>query len=207
MDHYRANDLRLWYTYPTKVDDDVIEVFKDELPEIIAGKLKEILSLQDKLVDVRNKRLEKLQHLTKKEGQSEEGFEATKYMGALLAETDFREYYVLKKWLRYWLHLLEKSGNNISDIQEKTGNNFTEEEILRAKEYPIEDIYDGELRQVGSRFLGKCPFHKENTPSFTIFSNENVYHCFGCGGHGDSIDFYSKSHEVDFPKAVKALLK
>ena len=33
-----------------------------------------------------------------------------------------------------------------------------------------------------------CPFHNERTPSFKVY--EDHYHCFGCGEHGDHVDFY-----------------
>lgn len=32
-----------------------------------------------------------------------------------------------------------------------------------------------------------CPFHSERTPSLRLY--EHDYHCFGCGAHGDVVDF------------------
>ena len=38
---------------------------------------------------------------------------------------------------------------------------------------------------------GRCPFHDDNTPSFSIFENGTRWKCFaGCGG-GDAIEFLS----------------
>ena len=34
-----------------------------------------------------------------------------------------------------------------------------------------------------------CPLHNEKSPSFTVYSNTNSWHCFGCGAGGSAIDF------------------
>jgi hypothetical protein len=83
---------------------------------------------------------------------------------------------------------------------------LTDEMIDRAREYPIDQLYDGHLRgpESGRRF-GCCPFHSEKTGSFCIHP-DNRWSCFGaCGEHGDSIAFYQKLNGVSFPEAVKAL--
>lgn len=76
---------------------------------------------------------------------------------------------------------------------------ITDAMIARAKDFPIEELYDGKLRH-GS---GLCPFHSERTPSFHI--KKNRYKCYGCGEYGDSISFYMKMNNVGFIQAVKAL--
>lgn len=86
-------------------------------------------------------------------------------------------------------------------------NSITDAEIERAKEYPIEELYEGTLRNGGSgRQVGICPFHgPERTPSFYIFP-ENKAHCFGCSWSGDSIAFYMRNNGVQFIQAVKSLI-
>jgi len=37
-----------------------------------------------------------------------------------------------------------------------------------------------------------CPFHNDRHPS--LFVDDDHYHCFACGEHGDVIDFTSKLH-------------
>lgn len=83
-------------------------------------------------------------------------------------------------------------------------DSITDDDIARAKEKPIEELYDGQLfgRKKKS---GLCPFHQERTPSFYIFTKDNRFHCFGCGVHGSSIDFVMKRDGVDFIAAVKSL--
>jgi DNA primase len=39
----------------------------------------------------------------------------------------------------------------------------------------------------GRHAKGCCPFHGEKMPSFYVY--EDVFHCFGCGEHGDAISF------------------
>jgi hypothetical protein len=34
-----------------------------------------------------------------------------------------------------------------------------------------------------------CPFHKDANPSFCVGPDATRFHCFGCGAHGDAVDF------------------
>ncbi len=62
-----------------------------------------------------------------------------------------------------------------------------------------------ELRRAGARFTGRCPFHSEKTPSFSVNPQGQFYHCFGCGEHGDVFSFVMHFHHMDFPDALKML--
>lgn len=64
-----------------------------------------------------------------------------------------------------------------------------------------------ELKRSGVRFLGRCPFHGEKTPSFSVHAGQQFYHCFGCGESGDVFNFMMKYHNLDFPGALKELAK
>ena len=48
-----------------------------------------------------------------------------------------------------------------------------------------------------------CPFHNERTPSFKVY--ENHFHCFGCGTHGDHIDFVQKMYGESSIEAAKRI--
>jgi DNA primase len=61
------------------------------------------------------------------------------------------------------------------------------------------------LTKRGRLFLGLCPFHQEKTPSFTVYEDQETYHCFGCGVHGDLFSFTMHTEGLDFPEAVKRL--
>lgn len=50
---------------------------------------------------------------------------------------------------------------------------------------------------------GCCPFHNEKTPSFKVFDDH--YHCFGCGEHGNAIEFLQKHLGMSFPDSARLL--
>lgn len=62
-----------------------------------------------------------------------------------------------------------------------------------------------DLRRVGTRWTGLCPFHEERTPSFSVNAEEKLFHCFGCQKGGDAIGFVMETEGLDFPEAVEAL--
>jgi DNA primase len=62
-----------------------------------------------------------------------------------------------------------------------------------------------DLRRVGTRFTGLCPFHDERTPSFSVNAEEKLFYCFGCQAKGDAIGFVEQAEGLDFPEAVEVL--
>ncbi len=60
-------------------------------------------------------------------------------------------------------------------------------------------------RASGSRFTGRCPFHEERTPSFSVNPVDKLYYCFGCGKGGDLISFVRETENLDFVGAVEWL--
>jgi DNA primase len=61
------------------------------------------------------------------------------------------------------------------------------------------------LRKAGARFLGRCPFHEERTPSFSVNPTDKLYYCFGCGAKGDLITFVRETEQLDFAGAIEWL--
>lgn len=61
------------------------------------------------------------------------------------------------------------------------------------------------LERKGGNWWGRCPFHHEKTPSFSVNADNQFYHCFGCGVSGDAITFIREIESVDFMDAVKIL--
>ncbi len=64
-----------------------------------------------------------------------------------------------------------------------------------------------DLKRSGVRYLGLCPFHGEKTPSFSVHSGQQFFHCFGCGESGDVFSFMMKYYNLDFPAALKELAR
>lgn len=61
------------------------------------------------------------------------------------------------------------------------------------------------LKRSGGGWQGLCPFHRERTPSFTIFAHGERYHCFGCGASGDVFDFVQAVDGVGLVDAAQKL--
>jgi DNA primase len=53
--------------------------------------------------------------------------------------------------------------------------------------------------------MGRCPFHEERTPSFSVNPVEKLFYCFGCGKGGDVIGFVRETENLDFVGAVEWL--
>lgn len=71
----------------------------------------------------------------------------------------------------------------------------------------IEDVISTyvTLKRRGATLVGLCPFHNENTPSFTVYPATQSFYCFGCGAGGDAITFLKKIENLDYLDAVKTL--
>ncbi|QJC36117.1 DNA primase [Enterobacteriaceae endosymbiont of Donacia cincticornis] len=61
------------------------------------------------------------------------------------------------------------------------------------------------LKKKGKNFFGICPFHIEKNPSFVVNSERQLYHCFGCGAHGNIIDFIINYENLSFLESIKLL--
>ena len=88
--------------------------------------------------------------------------------------------------------------------------------MARIKEQSVRDVVTAtdmvevvngrtSLRRAGARWTGRCPFHEERTPSFSVNPVEKLYHCFGCGKGGDAITFVRETEGLDFVEAVEWL--
>ena len=68
-------------------------------------------------------------------------------------------------------------------------------ELIRAAN-PIIDIIGRYGVEMNRKGYACCPFHNEKTGSFKVYS-DGTYHCFGCGAHGDVIDFAGPTTGTD----------
>lgn len=62
-----------------------------------------------------------------------------------------------------------------------------------------------QLKRVGRRWVGLCPFHSERSPSFSVNQELGFYYCFGCGAKGDAISFVRETANLEFVSAVEQL--
>ncbi len=62
-----------------------------------------------------------------------------------------------------------------------------------------------DLKKAGGAMKALCPFHEERSPSFVVNKGDSHYHCFGCGAHGDAIQFLMQHLRLSFTDAVQQL--
>jgi len=63
------------------------------------------------------------------------------------------------------------------------------------------------IKKHGREYQALCPFHNEKSPSFTINDEKGFYHCFGCGAHGDAIEFIRKFERLSYPETIETLAR
>src|SRR5699024_2449071 len=61
------------------------------------------------------------------------------------------------------------------------------------------------LKRKGRNYVGLCPFHNENTPSFNVNKEMQIFRCFGCGKSGNVITFIREMESFNFVEAVHLL--
>ncbi|WP_225362916.1 DNA primase [Apilactobacillus quenuiae] len=59
------------------------------------------------------------------------------------------------------------------------------------------------LHKSGKNLFGLCPFHEENTPSFSVNEQKQIFHCFSCGRGGNVFKFLMELQNLSYPEAVK----
>ena len=86
----------------------------------------------------------------------------------------------------------------------KIPRSFIDDLIAR---HDIVDIVDSrvKLKKQGKNFGACCPFHNEKTPSFSVSQEKQFYHCFGCGAHGNVLDFVMEFDRLEFVEAIEEL--
>ena len=118
---------------------------------------------------------------------------------------------VLKLKIEYHTRHYRKSLKAIVSRQQVSLNplqalsKITDEQIERAKEYPIQELYESLTGNTIRGGMAKCPFHDDKTASFSM-RRYNRYRCFGCEEKGSVIDLHMKLNNSTFTKSVRALL-
>ena len=63
------------------------------------------------------------------------------------------------------------------------------------------------IKKHGREYQGLCPFHNEKSPSFTVNDEKGFFHCFGCGAHGDAIEFVRKFERLSYVETMETLAR
>ena len=61
------------------------------------------------------------------------------------------------------------------------------------------------LKKSGSGYKGLCPFHEEDTPSFHVEPDQNLFYCFGCSKGGDVFTFLQEMEGMSFVESARLL--
>ncbi|MDM5211665.1 DNA primase [Peribacillus sp. NJ4] len=62
-----------------------------------------------------------------------------------------------------------------------------------------------QLKKQGRNYFGLCPFHGENSPSFSVSTEKQIFHCFGCGAGGNIFTFLMDIEGYNFVESAKVL--
>ena len=64
-----------------------------------------------------------------------------------------------------------------------------------------------DLKKKGKDHWACCPFHQENSPSFSVNANKQFYYCFGCGASGTAVKFLQEYENLSFVEAIEELAR
>ena len=194
FDWIKKGAVNYHFKYPPQIEE--LEPFNADLKDVIRQKLQECFGRQDEL---KRQHMTQIKKIIKTKPRSMEKW--------FLKEFDLvclTEYVLVHKWINYWVNLWNKITDYKTPLLYNRLGKFEPWEIQQAKNFPIEQLFPTELKKVGIQFMGSCPFHKENTPSFSIKNNRGK--CFGCGWSGDSIKFLMDLKNLNFPEAIRELI-
>lgn len=64
-----------------------------------------------------------------------------------------------------------------------------------------------DLKKKGKDHWACCPFHNENSPSFSVNASKQFYYCFGCGASGTAVKFLQEYDNLSFVEAIEELAR
>ncbi len=176
---------------PRLTDGELLRIFP-EAKAVIPEKIAEWEEVVNKLVGVMKKKIIEIWEKSNRDDQW--------FWREWLKATDGQELLKITRQIKRLQRLRTVSLGRIP----KGG--LTEEKIQQAKLVPIENLVGQQLKKAGDKLISLCPFHKEKTPSFFVYTKSNSFYCFGgCQKGGDVIDFVMLLHGFSFPEAVRWL--
>lgn len=88
----------------------------------------------------------------------------------------------------------------------KAKGGVSDKEVQSALSTPIEEVLKQKFQKSGNKLIGLCPLHKEESPSFYIYTKNNSFYCYGCQAGGDAINLMRQLHDFSFVQAVRYLV-
>lgn len=181
--------------HPKLSEKEWLEIFPEAMELYVLPRINELETEQDRIEVGIRKAFERIRN------KPDEDFLET-FITAFWGD-DLRKTKVQLSKLKNLVFLSRQKDNKIT----KTHKSVSEDEITRAKLRPMEEVVSQhiKLKRIGDKFIALCPFHKEKTPSFQIFTKTNSYYCFGCNKGGNTINFTMDFMNLNFIEAVKYL--
>lgn len=62
-----------------------------------------------------------------------------------------------------------------------------------------------DLQKKGGRWMARCPFHEDKTPSFFLYRER--FHCFGCSWGGDAVDLVAELGNIRPHEAARDIAR
>lgn len=178
-------------TLPRMNEKELYDVFLAGSPKIITDKIHELTVEYDKLESTIIDYIRFIQKESKNDSEK-------LVLQGILEQIQIQELLLIEKQLkRFYMYRNFQSGKEDHSL-----------DVEKAKQYPIERLVEQtvKLRRAGRNLLGLCPLHKEQSPSFYIYTNTNSFYCYGCNIGGDVIRLTRLLYRFTFPEAVKHLI-
>ncbi|MBR5057064.1 MAG: DNA primase [Clostridiales bacterium] len=80
-----------------------------------------------------------------------------------------------------------------------------EEIISRSDIASVVGQYVQFTKTSGNNLFGLCPFHSEDTPSFSVSTSKQMFYCFGCHKGGDVVTFIKEIEHLSYVEALQFL--
>jgi hypothetical protein len=176
---------------PKAVDYDWASIFPDQKKLIVSGLKRDIEHLEERLKEISKH----------KKSWNDKPWSVVWLADIAKGELSSEESHIHK--------LIKQKGWLIQGL--KRGElvdkgRITDADIAEAKRVPLSQFYIGQISKKGRYALALCPFHNEDSPSFTIYLEQNTYWCYACSEGSDVIGFVMKQKNLKFIEAVRYIL-
>lgn len=95
------------------------------------------------------------------------------------------------------------SSSTLSGSRQATNADIPDYELVK-RSISVRDFV-ARYVDLASNGTGRCPFHDDDVPSFSVHDDGNFWKCFACDKSGSIIDFWMYYQDCDFKTAVDEL--